>query len=134
MSALIDRLKQDHREITETLERVRLLGIGTAEGQQTLLAAQNVFFAHLAGENRELYPALRRAADKNENVRKTMDLFAKDMEGIALTAKLFFTKYSQGSSGLEFAKDFGRLYATLTERIRKEENILYRLYESTVEG
>jgi len=58
-----------------------------------------------------------------------LDNFAKDMEVISEAAFEFFEKYSTGGSGIEFAKDFGRLFALLSQRISKEENIIYKKYE-----
>jgi hypothetical protein len=56
-------------------------------------------------------------------------MFAKDMVVISMAAVEFFDKYSRGGDGLAFAKDFGRLYATLSQRISREENVLYKKFD-----
>ena len=45
-----------------------------------------------------------------------------------IRCKEFVEKYSSGGSGLDFARDFGRLFSNLQMRIRREERILYVEY------
>lgn len=129
MSKLIEELKRDHSAIADMLNKVKEFGISSKDAQNTLLSAKTSLLAHLRKEDNELYPALRKAAESDSNLKGTLDMFAKDMETISKAAFEFFDKYSQGGSGLEFAKDFGRLFATLKSRIQKEEDILYARYD-----
>lgn len=62
-------------------------------------------------------------------LKRTLDLFAREMETISKEALHFLDKYLSGGSGLEFARDFGRLYMNLSQRIGKEESILYPEYD-----
>lgn len=129
MTILIDQLKTGHHIIFKTLEKARQFGIGSREGQMELLLAKSSLLAHLKTEDVRLYPALRSTAQTNRSMKLTLDSFAKDMDEISRLAIGFFDKYSNGGSGIEFARDFGRLYAMLKIRMHKEENILYRQYE-----
>ena len=52
------------------------------------------------------------------------------MDEISKQVLDFFTKYSGGGSGIEFAKDFGTLYAILTQRVRREEKIIYEKFDT----
>lgn len=130
MSELVTDLKREHAQIAEVLENVKNLGVNSKEGQEQLLTAMNGLLAHLKKEDEQLYPALNEAAEIDSNLKRTLDVFAQDMAEISKAAMDFFEKYSGGGSGLEFAQDFGRLAASLTQRIRKEENILYAKYDS----
>lgn len=132
MSRLIEELKGEHRAIVDLLDKVREIGIGSPAGQQKLLTAKEGLLAHLKKEDEKLYPVLEKAGKSDENLKHTMDLFAKDMATISQAAMDFFQKYSEGGSGLEFAKDYGRLFITLGGRIKKEEDILYREYEKLI--
>ncbi len=129
MSKLVEELKKDHAVIAETLNKVKKLGIVSTEGQNTLLAAKNGLLAHLKNEDEQLYPVLNNAAKSDANLKRNLEMFAKDMDTISKTALEFFDKYSAGGSGIEFARDFGKLFATLSQRISKEERIIYKEYD-----
>lgn len=129
MSQLIIELKREHAAIANILGEASRLGITSKEGQLKLLDAKKGLLAHLKKEDDQLYPALKRAAQNDRNLGQTLDVYAKDMEGISKAAITFFTKYAQGGSGIEFAKDIGALFSTLKSRIRKEEDVLYKEYD-----
>lgn len=132
MAKLTEELIAQHKDITAKLNKVRELGIGSQEGQRELILAKGILLAHLQKEDKELYPVLKEAAKTDDNLKRTMELFAKDMETISTAALEFFAKYSNGGSGIEFSKDFGRLFITLGGRISKEETILYKAYDKLV--
>ena len=129
MSKLITDLKEQHSIITENLNKVKELGISTEEGQKKLISVKTVLLDHLKKEDMELYPSMNKLAETDTGLKRTLDFYAKDMDEISQTALGFFEKYSTGGSGLEFAKDFGRLFGTLSQRIRKEEITLYERYD-----
>jgi len=129
LSNLIKQLKKEHAEILDTLSRVKDFGISTKEGREKLLSSKINLLKNLNTEDEQLYPALKKAAEYNDILKKKLDIFAKDMEEISKQAIRFFEKYSTGGSGAEFAKEFGILYATIEMRIKKEEEILFKEYE-----
>ena len=127
---LIDELKKEHVTITATLEKINQKGIGSDECQTYLLKAKSLLLNHLAKEDRVFYPTLNEVAKNNEYIRRTLKSFADDMKEVSTLALNFFDKYATGGKGIEFAKDYGRLYSKLSMRIRKEETVLYTFYES----
>lgn len=129
MSDLIDKLKKEHNILVEALDSMTRLGVTSKEGQEKLYSAKEALLAHLNLEDKELYPVLRKAAESDDSVRSTLDIFAKDMEEISKTALSFFSKYSQGGDSLEFAKELGRLIGALKNRIGREEDILYAQFD-----
>ncbi len=129
MFNLIEELKQEHAVMFENLNKVRSLGIGSKEAQNMLFNVKRGFIAHLKKEDDQLYPALKKAAESDIDLKQTLDIFAKDMGEISKNVLGFFKKYSGGGSGLEFARDFGKLYATLFQRMSKERNIIYAKYD-----
>ncbi|MBI5626215.1 MAG: hemerythrin domain-containing protein [Nitrosomonadales bacterium] len=129
MSQLIIELKKEHEVIANILGEASKLGITSKEGQMKLMDAKKGLLAHLKKEDDQLYPVLKKAAQNDQNLGRTLDFYAKDMEGISKAAVAFFNKYAQGGSGMEFAKDIGGLFSTLKSRIRKEEDVLYKEYD-----
>jgi rubrerythrin len=128
MSNLIEELKFEHAKITKALNEVVSIGIGTDEGKEKLMKAKTMLLQHLQKEDEHLYPKLEKAAEEDSQIRHTLESFAKDMEAISKFALDFFEKYEKGGEGLEFAKEFGHLYTSLSMRIRREENYLYKIF------
>lgn len=126
---LVERLKREHGSLVDALNKIKELGVGSKEGQSKLFSAKIGLLAHLKAEDGQLYPTLYQAAKNNESLRRTVETFARDMEAVSKEALRFFEKYAHGGSGLEFAKDFGRLYTVLSQRIAKEEKSLYPEYD-----
>ncbi|MFO0754303.1 MAG: hemerythrin domain-containing protein [Thermodesulfovibrionales bacterium] len=129
MSQLVEELRRDHVAMVDMLNKVKDLGIASKEAQATLLAAKTNLLAHLKKEDLHLYPRMQKAAESNSSVRMVLDSFTKEMGELSKFALQFFDNYSQGGSGIEFAKDFGRLFATLRTRLQREESILYKEYD-----
>jgi len=128
MSTLISTLKREHDELKDLLDRVKALGIGTEEGRRALRAARQVFVDHLAHEDRAFYPAFLEAAAGQSDAERMATQFAAEMTAISKEILGFFDRYKDGGSGLEYARDFGKLSAALFMRWHKEENILYARY------
>ena len=131
MTRLIDELKKDHAAIEGMLARVKDSSITSKEAHSILIAAQASLLAHLNKEDAQLYPVLHQAALSDVALKRTVDFYAKDMDEITRNAVAFFDKYSPADAtiDIEFAKAFGRLFATISKRLRNEENSLYREYE-----
>lgn len=129
MTKLIEELKNEHAHLAETLNQVKELGFTSKEGQEALLTARTSFLEHLKKEDKQLYPVLNRTAKNDPKLRRTMEIFAKDMDQISEAANQFFNKYKGVDSSLEFARDFGHLLAVLKQRITKEENVIYEQYD-----
>ena len=122
---LIDELKSDHAHMLATLDRIKQAGVTSDEGQRLLREAKGLLLNHLRKEDERFYPVLHRAAREDQGLRKRLEAFADDMRQVSRDAIDFFDRYAQGGSGLGFARDFGRLYATLRQRQKKEERLLY---------
>ncbi len=131
MAFLIDELKREHSVLVSMLNKVTEFGTNSKERFDILFSAKTGLLEHVKKEDAELYPILKKTAEKDEELKMMLDMFANDMNTVSKAAFGFFDKYSHGNSGseLDFAVDFGRLLGLLELRIRKEENILYPEFE-----
>lgn len=129
MSKLVEELKNDHKILGEKLTAVKTKGIVTEEARKELFACKGALLAHLAKEDAQLYPALKKAAQTDAGVKSMLDTFAKDMDQISKAALDFFAKYEKDPTNADFSKDIAHLLAVLGTRISKEEHILYPKYD-----
>lgn len=129
MTGLIQELKEQHLHVLSILQLAKINGFATLETRELLRSARTTLLDHLRKEDLELYPVLHTAAKKNPAVKETMDTFARDMAETSKVAIGFFKKWDQGGTDHDLSKEFGLLQAKLVSRIRREEEILFPLYE-----
>ncbi len=129
MSALIEEFRREHSEILAILNEIEGLDILSKEGQSKLMSAKTILHEHLKKEDVKFYPALYKVAEHNNSLKNVLDLFAMDMEDVSRVALEFFDKYSRGVLGKELQGEFERLIVALRNRIKNEEDILYKEYE-----
>lgn len=129
MTGLIQELKEQHLHLLSILQLAKINGFATLETRELLRSARTTLLDHLRKEDLELYPVLHTAAQKNPAVKETMDTFARDMAETSKVAIGFFKKWDQGGTDHDLSKEFGLLQAKLVSRIRREEEILFPLYE-----
>ena len=127
---LIAQLKNEHIQIVEVLNKVMKLGVDNPESKAELKKAKDLFLNHINNEDTQLYPELKKLAVNNQTIAQTMKLFGENMEKISAQVLDFFSKYENDSDNLEFTEDFKRLYVSLSQRIKKEEIVLYRFIEN----
>ena len=123
--SLTQELIGDHQALFALLDEVRDLGIGSPEGRSKLMGAKKLFLAHLAKEDRHLYPKLEQAAKEDRQLETLYSRFASEMDEISRFAVEFFEHPWAESERMEFAKKFGRLYVILHQRMSREESALY---------
>lgn len=133
MSQLTSKLKNDHKVLVSALEEIKKLGIAHPDAPKKLVAAKAALLAHLKHEDVELYPVLKKAATTDTSMQSTLNVLAKDMETLAPAALDFFAKYEKGGNPMEFARDFAKLHSALANRIRREEESLYNMFDKVVD-
>lgn len=128
MSDFIDELKNEHQSILKRLMNVKRLGQHTMEGRSELNRAKKELLMHLEKEDEQLYPALEERAEGDRELKEMLDPFEDEMKEITAFSIKFFKKYSIGGGGIEFFRDFDRLFNLLRDRIQKEESLLFEKY------
>jgi iron-sulfur cluster repair protein YtfE (RIC family) len=129
MSALTQRLREEHGVIARLLARVREEGAGSGEGRRLLESLRFEVERHFAVEERLLFPPLREAARNVPRLKATVELLARQAVDLSDEAGAFFRRAREGASGLAVARDFGWLYGALGERMRREEATLFPALE-----
>jgi len=129
MPGLIDDLKNDHQLILHILDEVKKFGISGSIGREKLLSAKALLLSHIRKEDELFYPALHQAAEQSSGLRNTLQYFSEDMERVSRTAMDLFDKYAGGDSSEDFSGEITLLYMTLKDRIRTEEDVLFRKFE-----
>ncbi|MDR4499408.1 MAG: hemerythrin domain-containing protein [Candidatus Scalindua sp.] len=129
MSTLIAELKKEHSEIATALSEVNEIGISTNEGQEKLMSLKEQILLHLKKEDEQLFPLLRKEAEHNMELKKSLDLYATNLNNVTVDAQKFFDKYYKKDPNIMFVGEFVALFTTLNERMKKEEEILFREYE-----
>ena len=129
MSNLIESLVAEHANIVKLLLRVSELGIDTGEGRKALMTAKTNLLAHLDCEDEYLYPVLLEVSEDDPILADALEFFHEDIAFVLKRAPAFFDKYSDATSDLGFEQDFKALANLLLDRIRKEESIIYKMYD-----
>jgi iron-sulfur cluster repair protein YtfE (RIC family) len=133
MPGHLEEFQKDHLQIQEAVRLVKEKGISTREGKELLFSIKDMLVKHLKSEDTYLYPVLREAGKSDIQILNTMNVFMKDMDTVVKQVEDFYAKYTAESSGFDFARSFGALCAVLTNRINREESILYKEYENSLQ-
>jgi AraC-like DNA-binding protein len=133
MGSLVDTLKTQHAAVqkmaTEISQLVERTDIGAISAKLTSL--KTALLGHLDLEDKKLYPALIKAAQKKDPAAaETARMFATNMVGISRVLIEFLGKYEgKKFSADAFAQDWQGILGALAARINSEEATLYPLYE-----
>ena len=129
MSAFIRILETEHAAIMDMLKRVLRKGVHTVEGRNELTEANELLCNHLKKEDEILYPALWDISKNDVDLFDLLNTFEKEMKSLTHYCKIFFKEYSISGGGIDFLKDFDKLYLLLQKRIKNEELYLYPKYK-----
>ncbi len=131
---LVDELKKDHQDLLSLYMDIKAsFERGDYEAVSAKLNEFRVGLqGHLLTENVRFYIYIDRVHGKDEMNSELIRSFRREMDGIGRTALNFLQKYEmigvdRALAGA-FASDFAAIGAVLTERIKKEESVLYPLY------
>lgn len=129
MNDFIRVLETEHAAIMDMLKRVLRKGVHTVEGRNELTEANELLYNHLKKEDEILFPALRDISKNDVDLFDLLNTFEKEMKSLTPYCKNFFEKYSVYGGGIDFLKDFDKLYSLLWKRIKNEELYLYPKYK-----
>jgi hypothetical protein len=131
MADIISIFKEDHRHILSSLERIKNIGTDYSSMRDGLKEIKENFLSHVALEDSEFYVNLRRKVKLNEDLVRTLDFLAKDLEELKISSLIFFEKHAGGEAEYmekDFASDFHNFYQKVLKRVKFEEEQLFPLF------
>ena len=129
MTNLTSTLRLQHVFISNLLEAAQWIGVEKLEAQRKLRAAKIHLLAHFKLEDTPLYPTLFEAAEKNVELKHTLDFLAKDMAGVSREVMSFFEQFHMGGTHHLTSQDIGNILFLLQTRIRREEDTLFAEFD-----
>jgi len=127
--AIVEQLKEEHAILVAALGAVDSSKIGTAEGNKALFDIKNALLAHLANEDSDFYPEMKKAAKSDTHIANLLKESEEAMSKITTAVLAFFDQYTSDSVGDKFEEDFAALVTNLKQRILMEENVLFKAYD-----
>lgn len=130
MCELLSRFRSEHDELQEALAGILPRQFRTGEGSERINRVRILLHEHVLAENEQLYPTLRQAAVQNDELGEKLQRMDHDLKIVTDLAEDFCRKYQDGAPQLiEFATDHGALLTILRIRLRREEEMLFPLYD-----
>jgi hypothetical protein len=134
MTDLIQTLKAQHSAVLRLVGTIDdALKQGDAQAVSTQLRQlQTALTAHLALEDRELYPGLIALGVelKDHNLESSARVFQGNMERVTEALVSFLSRHEKPATDLAaFERDWRTIVGVLGARVRSEETSLYPLFE-----
>ena len=132
---LIPSLLNDHQQLVEMYGRIgTLIPQGNFTEIQSLLGVlKNEFNRHIMQENVSFYCYIEQQFAQDENHLETIKEYRKEMNGISHAFIKFIKKWQAENISLdnltEFQTEYNAIGDVLAQRINREENELYTLYQ-----
>jgi hypothetical protein len=131
MRALVETLKIQHRELERRMGALdeRLAAADASGAREALGALSETLMAHLALEDRELYPGLAAVGEETIGAgRKALaQTFAANMKRIT-DGLVSFIQSAERADAAALGREWGRIRSILVSRIESEERVLYPIY------
>lgn len=108
----------------ETLvEDVRQAGFKTENGSRLLMQNKKALLGHFLRLTRDFSPALMREAEMHSSLANTVRFFVADSKNVSKEVHDFFLKYPLQVQSLQFASDYGKIFALLMHCVHKHNAV-----------
>lgn len=125
---LIRELHDDHILLMQKLDRIRGQGSFSPDARALLIEVRKILIDHSETEERDFYPVMRKAAEKNASLQNVLKIMGLEMETISMNALMRIDTWLSGEDTLNFMVQFDAFYIMLSDRIKREEYSLYSKY------
>ncbi len=132
---LVAKLREDHRELVRTYTAIKAATVASRFGDlhELLSYFKTAFQAHIAMENIRFYVYLQQHAAQDEAMSDFIATVRKEMSSIARAVVKFADTYMSAPPTAEtaarFSGELDKIVAVLVQRVEKEENQIYTLYQ-----
>ncbi|OQY36307.1 MAG: hypothetical protein B6229_10440 [Spirochaetaceae bacterium 4572_7] len=134
MTPLIKTLINDHRMMLLLLKKSGAANLTSKERGAFLLTVKTLLSQHLDIEDKKLYPKLNELAASDNNATDIVNEFTVGLESIGGIIMNFFDKCENSLENIHTSSDYSKVFKLLEIRIQKEEEKLYPLFDSLVQG
>lgn len=110
------------------LEEVRCIGLTSAQAQKKFYEARDMCLSLYEDERRMMHPMVLECAQNDQFLTQTINFFISEVEQCFRVIENFFHKYPTAAGGLDFAQDFGAVYAAMQQRSRLELHTIQGVY------
>lgn len=111
-------------ELEAMVESIRHAGFKTRDGCEILLENKKAILGHFLRLNRDFAKALTRAAEEHPGLQQTVRFFVADAQNVSKEVNDFFLKYPFQISSLQFASDYGKVFAVLLHSVHKHNAVV----------
>lgn len=132
MNNYIKDWKAEHLAIKDALASAIKIDICSKEGLEKMREAKRLILRHLKSEDEILYPMLKKAARKNVDMIRVVELLAKEMDELAPKVLEFFKDYENDPMAFGLSSRFDGIIALINARVDKEESIFLKEYENII--
>ncbi|NBC99355.1 hemerythrin domain-containing protein [Atlantibacter hermannii] len=132
----IDKMKNQHHEIIEKIDRLRTLSrAGVTENAQeiaqTVVSMSSIIKVHLSAEDQLLYPYLEKIAD--QKLKRMSLTFQREMADIVGEYEMFSRRWNTANKIIghddDFRRDANTVLRKVYERMQRENVQFYPLIE-----
>ena len=134
MRNLIDELKKDHNDIKNLFVKIHEGQLSNEKKFDLLMKSKDEMLAHLAKEDKYLYPELQKKSETDLALKMTLETFAKETEAVTKAINNFYDNYSSIDkiNSQSFSKDLVSFIVSLKKRIMQEEVVIFNSYRENI--
>jgi len=110
-------------ELEAMVESIRHAGFKTQDGCEILMENKKALLGHFLRLNRDFAKALTKAAEEHPSLQQTVRFFVADVQNVNKEVNDFFLKYPFQINSLQFASDYGKVFAVLMHSVHKHNAV-----------
>lgn len=128
MNASIKSFKYRNEELMKMLDEVRTIGFNSPQAQSKFYEAKDMCLSLYEDEDRMMHPMLFDCAKNDPFLTQTITFFISEVDQCYRVIENFFYKYPGPCRGLDYANEFGAVFAAMQQRSRLELHTIQGIY------